>query len=156
MDKKENQEKNRGFLVLWRNMKLKNKLLISLNLLIILITISILISINRVITDNMLKNKQKMVESNIAGIENLILERINILEKFSSFIINGGYFINAVNVALYTEEYEEIKKQSLDIQEKINVERITTCKPVDGEKCILMACTTGKKKSGETIPVHPL
>ncbi|MGA1840465.1 MAG: methyl-accepting chemotaxis protein [bacterium] len=156
MDKKERQDKNRGFLVFWRNMKLKNKLLISLNLLIILITISILISINRVITNNMLKNKQKMVESNIAGIENLIQERIDILEKYSTFIINGGYFINAINVALYTEEYEEIKKQSLDIQEKINVERIMTCRPVDAEKCVLMACTTGNRKSGESIPVHPL
>jgi methyl-accepting chemotaxis protein len=156
MDKKENQVMRKGFLGFWRNMKLKNKLLISLNLLIILITISILISINRVITNNMLKNKQKMVEHNIASIKNLIQERMNILEKYSSFIINNGYFIDAINLALFTEEYEQIKEQSLSVQGKINVERITTCRPIDGEKCELMACTTVEKKPGELIPVHPL
>lgn len=156
MDKKERNEMRKDFFGLWRNMKLKNKLLISLNLLIILITISILIAINRVITDNMLKNKQKMVERTVAGIENLIEERINILEKYSSFIVKSGYFIDAINVALFTEEYEEIKKQSLSIQDKINVERIMICRPIDGEKCILMASTTGEKKPGELIPAHPL
>ena len=46
-----------GILDLWKNMKLKNKLFISTTLIIILITISILISVDRVITENMLKNK---------------------------------------------------------------------------------------------------
>lgn len=119
----ERQNLRNGFFGLWRNMKLKSKLLFSITLLIILITVTVLIAVDRVIMNNMLKNKQAMLDHTITSVENLIEERRTTLEQYVSLIKMNANFIDAINISLFTGEFEEINEQSISLQNEIRQAR---------------------------------
>ena len=156
MSKREKEGMESDILRLWKNMKLKNKLLISTTMIITIITLSILFSANRVITKNMLKNKEEMVSHTVVSVENLLNERQRTLEKYTSFILRDKGFIDTVNASILNHNYSEILKQTLGIQKEINVERIAVYQPGVGNQCKVLAYTSGERKPGELINTHRL
>lgn len=145
-----------GILGIWSNMKLIHKLAFCNIGFMVVITLAIIFTINKTIHDNMAGAKKATVEHALAGVEHEIHERKDILEKFARYVSASGGIVNAIPPSFRAEESNRVQREILELQKGIDVERITLCRPHGGDGLTVVACTTGEKRLGGLIPMHPL
>jgi len=158
-----------GILGLWSNMRLIHKIVFCNIGFMLAITLSIMFTINTIINENMERAKKVMVEHTITGVEHVIQERKNILEKFARYVTPSGGIVNAINASFFTGESHQMQQEILDLQKEIDVQRITIFQPYGDDTCSVIACTTdekkesnliacaiGEKKASALLPLHSL